>query len=116
VATDQQARAFDALGEPTRRAILELLGEGPRPVGELAGALPVSRPAVSQHLRVLKGAGLVTDRAAGNRRLYAVDPDGLQALRAYLEGLWGTALASYQRAAEAGATGPAGGADQKGER
>ena len=92
--------ALDALGDPTRRAILELLRDGPRPVGELAGALPVSRPAVSQHLAVLKAAGLVADRAAGRRRLYAVDPAGLEALRAYLEGLWGQALAGYRQAAE----------------
>ena len=87
--------ALDALGDPTRRAILELLRDGPRPVGELAEALPVSRPAVSQHLAVLK--------AAGRRRLYAVDPAGLDALRAYLEGLWGQALASYRQTAEGGA-------------
>jgi DNA-binding transcriptional ArsR family regulator len=103
---------LDALGDPTRRAILELLREGPRPVGELAGALPVSRPAVSQHLAVLKAAGLVADRPAGRRRLYAVDPAGLDALRAYLEGLWGQALASYRQAAEGG-TGPT---DEKGEQ
>jgi DNA-binding transcriptional ArsR family regulator len=100
VKTYQHARALDALGDPTRRAILELLRDGPRPVGELARALPVSRPAVSQHLAVLKAAGLVADRAAGRRRLYAVDPAGLDALRAYLEGLWGQALASYRRAAD----------------
>jgi len=100
VDTNQSALALDALGDPTRRAILELLRDGPRPVGELAGALPVSRPAVSQHLAVLKGAGLVAARPAGRRRLYAVDPAGLDALRAYLEGLWGEALASYRRAAE----------------
>jgi DNA-binding transcriptional ArsR family regulator len=94
--------ALDALGDPTRRAILELLRDGPRPVGELAKALPVSRPAVSQHLAVLKAAGLVADRAAGRRRLYAVDPAGLDALRAYLEGLWGQALASYRQTAEGG--------------
>jgi DNA-binding transcriptional ArsR family regulator len=104
--------ALDALGDPTRRAILELLRDGPRPVGELAGALPVSRPAVSQHLAVLKAAGLVADRAAGRRRLYAVDPAGLDALRAYLEGLWGQALASYRQAAEGG-TEPT---EEKGER
>ena len=98
--TYQSALALDALGDPTRRAILELLRDGPRPVVELASALPVSRPAVSQHLAVLKAAGLVADRAAGRRRLYAVDPAGLDALRAYLEGLWGQALASYQQAAE----------------
>jgi DNA-binding transcriptional ArsR family regulator len=101
VTTYHHAPALDALGDPTRRAILELLRDGPRPVGELAGALPVSRPAVSQHLRVLKAAGLVADRPAGSRRLYAVDPAGLEALRAYLEGLWGQTLASYRRAAEA---------------
>jgi DNA-binding transcriptional ArsR family regulator len=100
VDTNQSALALDALGDPTRRAILELLRDGPRPVGELAGALPVSRPAVSQHLAVLKAAGLVAGRPAGRRRLYAVDPAGLDALRAYLEGLWGEALASYRRAAE----------------
>jgi DNA-binding transcriptional ArsR family regulator len=102
VETYQHARALDALGDPTRRAILELLRDGPRPVGELAEALPVSRPAVSQHLAVLKAAGLVSDRAAGRRRLYAVDPAGLDTLRAYLEGLWGQALASYRRAVEDG--------------
>jgi DNA-binding transcriptional ArsR family regulator len=102
VETYQHALALDALGDPTRRAILELLRDGPRPVGELAGALPVSRPAVSQHLAVLKAAGLVADRADGRRRLYAVDPAGLDALRAYLEGLWGQALASYRRTAEGG--------------
>ena len=110
--TYRSAPALDALGDPTRRAILELLRDGPRPVGELASALPVSRPAVSQHLAVLKAAGLVADRAAGRRRLYAVDPAGLEALRAYLEGMWGQALADYRRAAE-GRTGPTEG---KGER
>ena len=103
--TYQHALALDALGDPTRRAILELLRDGPRPVVELAAALPVSRPAVSQHLAVLKAAGLVAGRAAGRRRLYAVDPAGLETLRSYLEGLWGEALASYRRAAEGGAEG-----------
>ena len=98
--TYQHSLVLDALGDPTRREILELLRDGPRPVVELADALPVSRPAVSQHLRVLKQAGLVADTAAGRRRLYAVHPAGLEALRAYLEGLWSQALASYQRAAE----------------
>jgi DNA-binding transcriptional ArsR family regulator len=102
VDTYQSGLALDALGDPTRRAILELLRDGPRPVGELAEALPVSRPAVSQHLAVLKAAGLVADRAAGRRRLYAVDPAGLDALRGYLEGLWGQALASYRQTAEGG--------------
>ena len=110
--TYQSELVLDALGDPTRRAILELLRDGPRPVVELAAALPVSRPAVSQHLAVLKGAGLVADRAAGRRRLYAVDPAGLEALRAYLEKLWGQALADYRRAAEGG-PGPT---EQEGER
>jgi len=76
---------LDALGDRTRRAVLERLRDGPKPVVEIARGLPVSRPAVSQHLRVLKGAGLVTDRAVGNRRVYAVDATGLAALRAFLE-------------------------------
>lgn len=83
---------LDALGDPTRRAILERLRQGPRPVGEIADGLPVSRPAVSQHLRVLKEAGLVVDRRDGTRRLYAVDPGGLAVLRAYLESLWQESL------------------------
>jgi DNA-binding transcriptional ArsR family regulator len=94
-----QAQAFDALGDPTRREIFERLAARPQAVGELAGELPVSRPAVSQHLRVLKGAGLVTDRAAGNRRIYQVDPTGLSALRAYLDSFWNQALASFKVAA-----------------
>ena len=110
--TYQSGLVLDALGDPTRRAILELLRHGPRPVVELAAALPVSRPAVSQHLAVLKAAGLVADRAAGRRRLYAVDPAGLEALRAYLERLWGRALADYRRAAEGGTEAT----EDKGER
>jgi len=93
-------RAFDALGDPTRRAIFELLADGPRPVGELARQLPVTRPAVSQHLRVLKEAGLVTDQAVGTRRLYQVRPEGLAAIRAYLDRFWDGALASYANAVE----------------
>ena len=95
-----QAEAFTALGDPTRRAIFELLGERPRPVGELARELPVTRPAVSQHLKVLKGAGLVVDRPAGTRRIYAVDPDGVAALRAYLDQFWSTALDAFKQAVE----------------
>jgi DNA-binding transcriptional ArsR family regulator len=95
-----QERVFDALGDPTRREIFELLAERPKAVGELAAGLPVSRPAVSQHLRVLKGAGLVTDRPVGNRRIYQVDPAGISALRAYLDGFWNRALASFKVAAE----------------
>lgn len=94
------ARVLDALGDPTRRAVLELLRGGARPVGEIAAHLPVSRPAVSQHLRVLKEAGLVRDRQEGTRRLYRVDPEGLGALRAYLEGYWEAALAAFAEAAE----------------
>ena len=92
--------AWTALGDPTRKAIFELLADRPRPVGELAGELPVSRPAVSQHLRVLKGAGLVLDEPAGTRRIYRVDPDGLAALRADLERFWGKALTNYKTAVE----------------
>src|SRR5213075_3221796 len=91
---------LQALGDPTRRSIFEQLREGPRAVGEIAAQLPVSRPAVSQHLRVLKEAGLVTERQDGTRRLYRVDPKGLAGLRAYLEGFWEEALASFKAAAE----------------
>ena len=95
---------MDALGDPTRRAILERLLQGPMPVGELARQFPVSRPAISQHLRVLKQAHLVVDRPAGNRRLYAVDPAGIDALRAYFDRFWTQALVAFKRAAEEGAT------------
>ena len=95
-----QADGLTALGDPTRRAIFERLADRPQAVGELARELPVSRPAVSQHLKVLKDAGLVFDRAAGNRRIYQLDPDGLQALRAYLDGFWDEALARFKEAAE----------------
>jgi DNA-binding transcriptional ArsR family regulator len=89
-----------ALGDPTRQAIFERLAEAPRAVGELASELPVSRPAVSQHLKVLKDAGLVMDRRAGTRRIYQLDPDGLGALRAYLDHFWDQALAAYKAAVE----------------
>jgi DNA-binding transcriptional ArsR family regulator len=95
-----QADAWSALGDPTRRAIFERLVERPRAVGELAGGLPVSRPAVSQHLRVLKDARLVIDQPAGNRRIYRVDPTGLGALRADLERFWGQALSNYKAVVE----------------
>jgi DNA-binding transcriptional ArsR family regulator len=96
---------LDALGDPTRRAIVEQLRSlGPLPVGELAGTLPVSRPAVSQHLKVLKGAGLVTDRSEGTRRLYAVDPNGFDAARAYLQELWSDALGSFKAFVEGDST------------
>ena len=91
---------WSALADPTRRAILERLAEHPRAVGELAAQLPVSRPAVSQHLKVLKEAGLVADRHVGNRRVYRVDPEGIDALRAQLDRFWNRALAAYKRAVE----------------
>jgi DNA-binding transcriptional ArsR family regulator len=91
---------WDALGDGTRRAIFERLVERPRAVGELAGDLPISRPAVSQHLRVLKDAGLVSDRADGTRRVYAVNPAGLEALRADLDRFWSHALTAFKRTAE----------------
>jgi DNA-binding transcriptional ArsR family regulator len=89
-----------ALGDPTRQAIFERLVEGPRPVGELARDLPVTRPAVSQHLKVLKEAGLVTDRQEGTRRLYQVDPQAVADLRAYFDAFWDQALAAFRAAAE----------------
>jgi DNA-binding transcriptional ArsR family regulator len=95
-----QADGWHALGDPTRRAIFERLAEGPRAVGELAGELPVSRPAVSQHLKVLKDAGLVVDRPAGNRRIYQLNPEGVGALRAQLDRFWSKALAAYKQVVE----------------
>jgi DNA-binding transcriptional ArsR family regulator len=95
-----QGNGLTALGDPTRRTIFERVAERPRAVGELAGELPVSRPAVSQHLKVLKDAGLVVDRAAGTRRIYAVDPQGLAALRVYLEQFWTRSLADFKAAVE----------------
>jgi DNA-binding transcriptional ArsR family regulator len=92
--------ALGALGDPTRRAIFERLADHPSAVGELAQELPVSRPAVSQHLKVLKEAGLVIDRPAGTRRIYQVDPDGVAALRAYLDQFWNRALAAFKAAVE----------------
>ena len=94
------ATAMDALGDATRREIMERLRAGPRPVGELAADLPVSRPAVSQHLRVLKEAGLVTERKEGTRRIYGLDHEGLKDLRAYLDSFWEQALAGFKAAAE----------------
>src|SRR3954449_7586612 len=91
---------FTALADPTRRAIFERLAEGPSPVGELAGDVPVSRPAVSQHLKVLKDAGLVVDHADGTRRIYQLDPDGVDALRGYLDQFWNQALVAFKRVVE----------------
>jgi len=95
-----QADGLTALGDPTRREIFERLATRPRAVGELARELPVSRPAVSQHLKVLKDAGLVFDRQAGTRRIYQLDPDGVGALRAYLDQFWNRALAAFKTAVE----------------
>ena len=95
-----QADGLAALSEPTRRAIFERLADHPRAVGELARELPVSRPAVSQHLKVLKDAGLVIDRPAGNRCIYHVDPAGVAALRGYFDQFWNRALANYKETVE----------------
>jgi DNA-binding transcriptional ArsR family regulator len=95
-----EAPIFAALGDPTRRAVLARLRTGPRSVGEIVATVPVSQSAVSQHLRVLREAGLVTDRREGTRRLYQVDLEGLTALRAYVDEYWDVALASFQRYAE----------------
>jgi DNA-binding transcriptional ArsR family regulator len=92
--------ALGVLAEPTRLAIFELLAEQPLPVGELAARLPVSRPAVSQHLKILKDVGLVVDRPDGTRRLYHVDPSGVAELRAYLERFWNLALNSFKTVVE----------------
>ena len=94
------AEAIAALGDPTRRTVFERLRDGPRAVGELAEGLPVSRSAVSQHLGVLREAGLVTQERVGTRRLYRVDPDGLAALRAYLDQMWESALRTAADLAE----------------
>ncbi|MGA2519610.1 MAG: metalloregulator ArsR/SmtB family transcription factor [Acidimicrobiales bacterium] len=92
--------ALDAIGDPTRRAILEQLAEGPAAVVDLAALLPVSRPAVSQHLKILKEAGLVRDTPEGNRRVYSLDPAGLEGLRDYLDRFWNTALHSFKQSVE----------------
>ena len=93
-------RVLDALGDPTRRAVLKRLRGGARSVGEIADGMDVSRPAVSQHLKVLKAARLVTDRAEGTRRLYAVDSRGIEALRTWLDGFWDQTLLAFKEAAE----------------
>src|ERR671914_673264 len=95
-----QTDGLTALGDPTRRAIFERLAERPQAVGELALELPVSRPAVSQHLKVLKDAGLVVGRPAGPRRIYQLHPQGIAVLRAYLDQFWSKALAAYKLAVE----------------
>lgn len=93
-------RVFDALGDPTRRAVLARLRAGPRSVGEIAAGMDVSRPAVSQHLKVLEGARLVTARAEGTRRLYAINTRGIEAARKWLDGFWDEALDAFKVAAE----------------
>lgn len=94
------------LGDPTRRQIFELLAQHPSSVGELAQQLPISRPAVSQHLRVLKDGGLVVSQPQGTRRIYRLNPDGVSALRAWLDRVWDQALTAFQKAAEAAPTDP----------
>ena len=95
-----QDRQLDALGDATRRSILARLVSGPLPVGELASQFPISRPAISQHLRVLKDARLVTDRPAGNRRLYQLNPEGFESVREYLDQFWSQALYAFQKKIE----------------
>ena len=96
---DANASVWDALGDPTRRTIFERLRDGPRSVGELADGLPVSRPAVSQHLRVLKQAGLVSDSKNGTRRFYRVDPEGLLEIREMFDRFWTDALERFREEA-----------------
>lgn len=93
--TYRPADAWDALGDPTRRTIIERLADRPRAVGELAAELPISRPAVSQHLKVLKNAGLVAEQAAGTRRIYRLNPAAVSALRDQLDAFWARTLAGY---------------------
>jgi len=93
-------RQLDALGDPTRRAILARLRKGPAPVGKLARDFPVSRPAISQHLRVLKEANLVTDRADGTRRVYELNPEAFASLREYFDEFWGVALIAFKKRIE----------------
>lgn len=94
------ALAFSALADPTRRLVFERLEQGPMAVGDLAHGLPVSRPAVSQHLKVLKDAGLVTDQAEGARRVYQIDPRGLGEMRAWLDRFWDVALEAFKAEVE----------------
>src|SRR5919109_504891 len=100
MANQVHVNGLASLGDPTRRQIFERLAERPRAVGELARELPVSRPAVSQHLKVLKDAGLVLDTPVGTRRLYQVDPQALADLRAYFDAFWDRSLAAFRTAAE----------------
>lgn len=93
-------KVISAFADPTRRAVFEKLRDGPRSVGEIASGLPVTRPAVSQHLKVLKDAGVVSDRSVGTRRIYYIDPKGLGAMRAWLDQFWDSAVESFKLAAE----------------
>jgi DNA-binding transcriptional ArsR family regulator len=102
--TSYAEQILEALGDPTRRTVLKRLRAGARSVGEIADGMDVSRPAVSQHLKVLKAAGLVIDRAEGTRRLYTVDARGIEALRNWLDGFWDDALTGFKHAAERAAT------------
>lgn len=101
-----EATGLGLLGDPTRRAIFEVLARRPCSVSELAAQLPISRPAVSQHLRLLKDGGLVVSRPEGTRRVYQLNPDGVTALRAYLDRVWEDALTAFQKAAEAASEPP----------
>lgn len=98
------ANALAALADPTRRRVFELVAERPSPVGELAEQLPVSRPAVSQHLKVLRLAGLVEERRVGTRHVYRLDPSGLEAVRAYFDAFWERSLTAFKAAVEQSAT------------
>jgi DNA-binding transcriptional ArsR family regulator len=103
---DSAGDPFDALGDPTRREILRLLSDGDKPVHEIAATLPISRPAVSRHLRLLKDAGMVAEEAQGNRRIYHLRDEGLRAVEEYLEGVWGNAAARFRLLAENTEPGP----------
>jgi DNA-binding transcriptional ArsR family regulator len=100
VRTQQSGDPFEALGDATRREILRLLSTGDKPVHEIAASLPISRPAVSRHLRLLKEAGIVAERADGTRRIYHLEQEGMQAVQIYLEGVWGHAAARFRLLAE----------------
>jgi DNA-binding transcriptional ArsR family regulator len=100
MANESTARALDALADPTRRAVFERVAQAPAAVGEIASGMPVSRPAVSQHLKVLKDAGLVAETAQGTRRIYRIDPRGIGAMRDWLDGFWEQALADFKTFAE----------------
>ena len=112
---ERGGQALEALGDPTRRAIFERLVARPQSVRELADLLPVSRPAVSQHLRMLKRSGLVVDHAKGTRRIYRVDPAGVSAMREYLDQMWDAALAAFAAAVEADENNIQPGRDQQAE-